>query len=78
MPQPRSKKAWFGYAQIRDLRERETKREKVNSIQQWSHTMTKQQTNRYANKQTRIKRARIKADLILLVDEVGLTEILKD
>ena len=40
--------------------------------------MTKQLAERHANKESLIKRAKIKADLILLVDEVGLTEILKD
>ena len=50
----------------------------MNTIQEWSHTMTKQLAERYANKESLIKRAKIELKLILLADEVGLTEILKE
>ncbi len=42
------------------------------------HTMTKQQIMSTQNKQQRIREPIKKSNLILLLDDVGLTEILKD
>ncbi len=50
----------------------------MNDDQHRMHTMSNQQTQSKENYNAELKELIIELNLILLVDEVGLTEILKD
>ncbi len=67
----------FAVYRIRDLRERKIERKKVNDDHQQLHTMRNQQNISLENYKAEFMNLKMKLNLFLLVDEVGLSKILK-